>query len=280
MWSRFLDWALHSDGSSRTAALIRIGLVLLIWSRWAREVAPFMNPHPLRPPLALALYVSTALMLVGLWTRYSTAAVAAVTGAMYVYGVTHLESSAWRAHHTYLLVSAVVYCLLTPCGRSYSVDRWLAIRKALRLGKPIPPERGNLLGLRLMTLQLAAVYFFGAVDKTHWGFLNGARMEHILMNLYSGSTYPSWPGFHEICVALGIGTVVLEYALAFGLFFPGPRRILIPLGVLFHVALYFALPVSTFTMTMILLYLAYLDPDEAHRTLDEVQTPGEATAAA
>ena len=273
MWSSFLDWALRSEGSTRSAALIRIGLVLLVWSRWAMNVAPFAEPHPLKPLLAAVLYVTTGLMFVGLWTRYSAAAVAAVTAAMYVYGITHPFSSAWRSHHTYLLTIAIVYCALTPCGRSYSVDRWLAVRNARRAARPLPAERGNLLGLRLLTLQVAVVYFFAAFDKTHWGYLSGSRIEQILMNFYCGSTYPAWPGFHEVCVALGALTVVLEYALAFGLFFRGPRKLLLPLGVLFHVILYFALPVLTFSMTMILLYLAYLDPDEVHRVLDDVQSP-------
>ncbi len=130
MWSRFIDWAVNSDGSSRSSALIRVGLVLLIWSRWAREVAQFFNPHPLRPPLAIALYVSTGLMFVGLWTRLAVPAVAAVTGLMYAYGIVSPSTSGWRAHHTYLLVIAVVYCALTPCGRSYSVDRWLEVRRS------------------------------------------------------------------------------------------------------------------------------------------------------
>ncbi len=127
--------------------------------------------------------------------------------------------------------------------------------------------------MRLITLQLAVIYFFAAIDKTHWGYFNGARIEQVLMSYYFGSVYPGWPVFHEICILLGVFTVVLEYSLAIGLFFPRPRRILLPLGVLFHVGLYFATPVLTFTMTMILLYLAYLDPDDVHKAIDDIQAP-------
>lgn len=275
MWSRFIDWAANSEGSSRPAALIRIGLVLLIWARWAHDVALYNQPHPLKPVLAAALVISTGFMFVGLWTRFAVPAVAVVTGAMYGYGVLTPETSGWRAHHTYLLVIAVVYCALAHCGRSYSVDRWLEVRRSRRLGVVPPQELGNLLGMHLITLQLSAIYFFGAVDKTHWGFFNGSRVEAMLMTYYSGSVYPSWPGFHELCVLLGVFTVVLEYALAVGLFFPRARRILMPLGVLFHVGLYFTLPVTTFSMTMILLYLAYFDPDDAHRIVEGLQAHSE-----
>lgn len=273
MWSRFIDWAVNSEGSSRSAALIRIGLVLLIWSRWAQEVAPHYNPHPLRPLLAVAFATSTGFMLVGLWTRIAVPTVAVVTGLMYGYGIVSPETSGWRAHHTYLLVAAVVYCALTQCGRSYSVDRWLEVGRSRKLGIAPLPERSNLLGLRLITLQLSVVYFFAAIDKTHWGFLNGSRVEAMLMRFYSGSVFPEWPGFHEVCVILGVLTVVLEYSLAVGLFFPRARRVLLPLGILFHAGLYFAVPVMTFTMTTILLYLAYFDPDDVHRVIDELQEP-------
>lgn len=91
------------------------------------------------------------------------------------------------------------------------------------------------------------------------------------MRYHFGSVYPAWPGFHEICIALGVLTVVTEYALGIGLFFPAARRVLVPAGVLFHAGLDFAVPVQTFSMTMILLYLAYFDADEVHRVLDEAQ---------
>ena len=277
MWSRLWAWAVDSEGSSRSSALIRIGLAMLIWSRWAAESAPFYSPDAIRPLLALALYASSGLMFLGLWTGFAVPATAAVTAGMYAYGVhTH---HAWAAHHTYVLVFAIVYCALTPCGRSYSVDRWLAVRRARKLGLAPRPERGNLLGLRRMALQLAVMYFFTAADKTHWDYFSGARIEKLLMKYHFGSTYPDWPGFHELCVVLGVMTVVLEYSLAFGLFLPRARRILVPAGVLFHVGLYYALPVSTFSLTVILLYLAYFDPDAAHRTLDEIQASGEQPAA-
>lgn len=270
MWSRFLRWAADLEGSSRSSALIRIGLALLIWTRWAAEVAPFYNPQPARLILAPALYVATSLMLVGLWTRLAVPAVALITGTMYLYG-SLASTSAWAAHHTYLLVIATVYCALTPCGRSYSVDRWLAVRRARRLGLPIPPERGNLLGLRLIALQLSTIYFWGAVDKTHWGYFSGERIEQMLMLFYSGSDYPALPAFHAVCAALGTGTVVFEYWMAFGLFSAKLRPFLVPLGVLFHAALFAAVPVRTFSATVFLLYLAYFDADDIHAALDDVQ---------
>ncbi len=271
--NRLADWAFRTVGSSRPVALMRIGLAFLLWSRWADEVAPHYAPNLLRPPLAAAFIIATVLMAVGLWTRLAVAATAAVTFAMYFYGALRPAQSSWAGHHSYLLAAVVLLCVFTPCERSFSVDRWLAVRRARRSGAALPPESGNLFGQRLIAIQLSLVYFWGAVEKSHWGYLNGARMEQILMHVYFGSKYPEWPGFHEICVAAGIGTVLLEYALAFGLFFPRPRRWLLPLGALFHVMLYFTVPVSTFSATVILLYLAYLDPDEVHRRIDEVMAP-------
>lgn len=48
------------------------------------------------------------------------------------------------------------------------------------------------------------------------------------------------------------------------------RLPLILIGVVFHGCMYFVLPVLTFSITMILLNLAFLDPDEFHRGLDRL----------
>lgn len=211
-------------------------------------------------------------MLLGLWTRAAVPATAAVVGSMYLYGTLFPQANRWHAHHTYLLVAAVVYLTLTPSERSYSLDRWLSVRRARRLGIEPPEERGNLLGIRLIALQLAAIYFWGAFDKTNAGWLDGSRMEQIMMAKYTGSDYPSQPWFHATAVLAGLGTVIVEYVLSFGLFLRRARGVLMPIGALFHGALYFVLPVSTFSTTMLLLYLAYFDQDDVHRIIDEVQS--------
>ena len=79
---------------------------------------------------------------------------------------------------------------LTPCGRSLSVDRWLAMRAAERRGEAPPPELGPLYGQRLLAMQVSAVSLFAVWDKLTPGFLSGARLQHILLDRYGTSSTP------------------------------------------------------------------------------------------
>jgi hypothetical protein len=127
--------------------------------------------------------------------------------------------------------------------------------------------------MRLLALQLSAVYFWSAWQKTFANFFSGERIEQILMYLYIGSDYPTWPGFRPLVLAISWTTVILEFVLAFGLWMPRWRKFLLGLGCLFHLGLYYLLPVDTFSLTMCLLYLAYLDPADVHSTIDRVSAP-------
>jgi hypothetical protein len=170
----------------------------------------------------------------------------------------------------HLLASATLLAACTPCGRSYSIDRWRAVRAAAARGEAPPPEHGNLWGLRLMVLQMSAVYLFAAIDKTSLAFLSGARLEHLLLWQYWGSEPPRLPGLAALLALAAIGNVGLEYALAFGLPFARTRRWLILPGLALHAIFYLALPVATYSATVYVLYLAYLDADRVHATIDEL----------
>ncbi len=129
---------------------------------------------------------------------------------------------------------AVTLLALTPCGRSYSVDRYLAVVRAEKSNQPPPEERGNLLGLRLMVVQLTVLYFFSALDKTNFGFLSGARLEHIFLYYLFGFRLSRAAGFAWLAMLVAMVVVVLEYALAFGLPFERTRRYMLLPGLAFH----------------------------------------------
>ena len=79
-----------------------------------------------------------------------------------------------------------------------------------------------------------------------------------------------WPGFGALMTTLAVATVIIELALAVGMFFPRWHRWLIPLAVVFHGTLYFAVPVVTFTATMILLLLAFVPAERVHQAIDRL----------
>jgi len=272
--ARFVGWAVYSEGSSRSSALIRIGLAMLFWSRWAGELLAYMDQSPAGLFLTANFFVATALLFVGYQSRVAAVWAGAVGMAMYYYFGFQLGREPWTHHHTYLLAIAALLIALTPCGRSYSLDRYLAVVRAERAGLPPPAERGNLWGLRLIVVQLSVLYFFAAFDKSNHAFLSGARIEQIFLWYYAGSDYPAIPGFAWAATVVSLAVVALEYSLAFGLPFRRTRRYLVLPGLAFHAIIYVTLPVYTFSATMALLYLAYFDADDVDRIMTRLQGTG------
>lgn len=268
---RFASWAVDTYGSSRSSALIRIGIALLFWSRWAGELLLYMNQSVIGLALSLNFFVATSLLFIGYKSRLAALWTGAVGLVIYFYFGHALGREPWTHHHTYLLAITALLLTLTPCERSFSLDRYLAVLRAQRAGQAPPPERGNLWGLRLIALQLSVLYLFSAYDKTSFAFLSGARLEHIFLWFYAGSDYPDFPGLPALAMLAAIIVVIVEYALAFGLPFRPTRRYLVWIGLAFHAILYVTLPVYTFSATMMLLYLAYFDADDVDKVIRRVQ---------
>src|SRR5690606_28442556 len=136
------------------------GLALIIWSRWAPLLSPWADGRPSHVALGVAMLSGSLLMFAGLWTRWVVPFVAAtLLVQFYGFGV-YLREPGWDSHNTYLLVLMTALLATTPSGRSYSVDRLLAVRRARRDGLAEPEERGDLWGVRLFGLLVALVYFW------------------------------------------------------------------------------------------------------------------------
>jgi hypothetical protein len=74
--------------------------------------------------------------------------------------------------------------------------------------------------------------------------------------------------------ALAVTVVAVEYFLAFAIFVRRWQAFVLPMGLALHAAFYVLLPVNTYSATMMVLYLALLDPDAVHRFLDRIQGHG------
>lgn len=267
---RLAVWALFGEKSSRSSAIIRIGLAILAWSRFAEEMVFFRQTDTGDYVLAVNFFAATTLMALGIFSRFSTLWAGTTMLLMYYYAGFSNERE-WFWHHVYLLAFATILCAFTPCGKSYSIDRWLAVQRARRNNELPPPEAGNIWAVRLMAIQVSSVYLWSSFDKLNTGFLSGARMQHIFMSEYYGSTFPDIPGFEVLTLLIALSTVAIELVLGVGLFIRKLRPYLMPIGVTFHAILYLVLPVETFSATMWVLYLAYFDPDEVHAFIDSLQ---------
>ena len=267
---RSWNFMVHEEGSSRPAALIRMGLVLLVWTRYAEDFLLYKNLEPYYLLHGVSLFVASTLLFFGAFTRVAAIWTAATLVSFYYYMGYAKGIEPYTHHHTYVLAMTGVLLACSPCGRSYSLDRWRALARAKQRGEPPPSESGPQWALRLMALQVSLIYFWSGFDKCNPAFLSGERMEHYAMYLYLGSDYPKSALFHPLMVGLAWSTVFLEFALAFGLWWRRAQRFLIPFGMIFHAMLYVLLPVGTYSLNMWLLYLAFLDPDAVHRFIDKL----------
>lgn len=266
---RLYRWLFATEASTRSSALIRILLACIAWAAFGRHAFLHLDLSPLGLLRSTAFNVGASMMLFGIFSRLSTLVTASsVVWFVFIMGPRGFDD--FLHHNTRTLAVALLLASLLPSGRSYSVDRWLALRRAERRGEAPPEEKGNVWGLRLLALHVSSIYFYGVVSKCNVGFLSGARMEHYAMWFFFGSRYPTWPGFSALMTAGAIATVVFEAALAVGLFHRRARRYLVPPGLLMHGAFYWLLNVSTFSATMWTLYLAFYDPQEVHRVIERL----------
>ncbi len=246
------------EGPTHQIGLLRFALGAIVLAEYAGRHTAFRHHEPGELLFALTLVVSAACMAAGLLSRLSTAVCALCLVYGYHWVGVHLDQKEPFVHaHTYILMASVVFLALMPTGRSFSVDRWWALRRGRG-----PPQWGPLWPLALIRLQLALVYFWGAVDKTNIAFLSGSRLRQMYAFYYGSHEGVRLPGFDELMVLAGAGTVALEYGLAFGLWFAPARRWLVPAGILFHAAIYLSFPVGTFSITSCVLYLAFVRPEE------------------
>jgi uncharacterized membrane protein YphA (DoxX/SURF4 family) len=255
--------------------LLRFFWGLILWARWADELLPFRRLEWWYWVLSVLFFIGTTGMVIGLFSRLSSLLAGVVTLAM-VFVLGHkVGIEPWTHHHTTFLAVVTFILALTPCGKSFSLDRWIAIRRAEKTDQPWPKEWGNVWAVRLVALQLSAIYFWGAVDKVRWAYLGGDRVEQPLMYLYIGSDFPGeW--FHWLAIGTAFATVTLEFTLTVGLWI---RRVQLPLmvaGFIFHAGLYYFLPVTVFSIASMVAYLAYLHPDDVHRAFGRMLSRGPA----
>lgn len=252
---------LDEQGSTRPAAALRVGVVWVLWSRFAAELELFMDLRPERLALSISFYASTTLFLLGAWSRLSGLWVGATALTLHLGLGVAQGVEPYQHHHVVALVYGAALIALLPTGGSWSLDRWWAVRRAERAGQPPPAERGPTWARHLLSLHVVSIYAWGTVAKLSPAYLNGDRFTHYLMRLYLGSDLPSFPGFGALMVALAWSAILIEPMIALGLLWARTRWAALWLGLAFHGIIYWTLPVGTFSVTMGLFYLAFFPPD-------------------
>ncbi len=248
-----------------TMAIVRISTVAFIWCNWAMDFHLRMTfQDPLLLITATVFFTSTISVFFGLYTKLFKWLLFLVMSFIYFYLGFEYGYEPYTHHHRYILLFFTLIIALSTSERSLSIDAYLSRRfpnntRNFDFGYSWPRY--------LLCIQTSALYFWTAFDKTSHAFLSGEKMEQFLMYIYFGSDYPIFPFFHLLCQIFSILTVLLEYALVVLLWIPKFRAITILSAMIFHALLYFILPVGTFTLSMWLLYLTFINPNRTKEVL-------------
>lgn len=266
---RSITRVLDEVGCARVLGLMRIATALMLWARFGGKLCFDGSMSMLGVGISCGFFIGSTLMCIGLWTRLSTAVTAIVL--LYCHHIRGLVDSVpgWTNHNILLLILTVSLLALTPCGTTYSVDRWRALRRAAIANEAGPTELAPLWSLRLLALLLATVYFSTVYDKTTVAFLGGERLQAVFASHYTGSDYLEEP-WEVFCMLSAIMVYVIEASLIFGLAVPRLRGPLMFAGATMHLAFYNAFRIGAFSTNMIMLYFAWLPTAPIRRVIDEV----------
>ena len=259
---------LNIKASTRSSAVLRIGLVILAWSLFADRLIIFRTfQSPDWFILGILFFIFSGMLCIGWRTKFSNIVLALILNVMVFYLGVRDNYSPFTSFPGGLISMSIAWLCFLPSGKSFSLDRYIAKSKIKDQNNLFHKEIGQVWALNLLKFQVAVVYFFAAIDKSYLGF--NERLEQIFQKAYFGSYLP-WEGLRFIIFLISVFTVLILYLLTFGLFIKSWHRWLMPIGIIFHVFIYMLLPVKTFSLTMILLYISFLDPEDVHHFLKRI----------
>jgi hypothetical protein len=164
-----------------------------------------------------------------------------------------------------LMMITSFYLMLSPCGAAYSLD---SRRSARRRGTPAEPIVIPW-AQRLLQVQLCLIYFATAAFKcTGSSWLGGTAIHYILFNHEVGQFNLEWLAGYPLAINfLTLCGLLIEFALAFLLWFRPTRKWIAVLGVVLHAGIFPLVNVPLFGEQMTAFYLLFLEPDELNHLL-------------
>jgi hypothetical protein len=227
----------------------------------AAELAGPMRPSPLQwvqDPVSVRCFLASVagvalLFTVGWQTRIMS--ILLYLGILSIHNRLLLSVSGADV----LLVCTAFYMMLCPCGAAYSLD---ALGKASRRGGPAEPLIVAW-PQRLIQIQLTFVYFMTALLKaTGTTWIAGTALHYAL---HDGEFRRFTLGLTEyplLTNVLTVGALVLEFALAFLLWFRATRPFAICAGIALHVGILLTVNIPLFEELMISTYVCFLTAPE------------------
>ena len=271
MIAAFRRWAFAPVDTAPMAALrIACGLLVLGWTlAYLPDAQTFLADDGTQPahergtdgwwvvdlvsPYAtLALLALAAIALtVGWHTRLASVMVAVVLVAVQRRNPFVLNSG------DLLLREMAILIALMPAGERWSLDA---------RGKT--PEPRAPWALRLLQLQVSAVYLFSVVAKLHgdsWPNGSAVGMSLQLEDMQRIALPEAFATSVTVSALMTYGTLVLEGLLIFALWLPRARWVAIPSGIALHLGIDATMLIGWFSFTIIACYLAFVPAPQLER---------------
>jgi hypothetical protein len=163
------------------------------------------------------------------------------------------------------------HLMLCPSGAAYSLDARRRRMADRNVCPTIVPW-----GLRLLQVQVCVIYFQSCAVKCQGPtWFNGTAVHYVLFNDEFNYFALGWLGGYPLVVNfMTHGALLIEFALAFWLWFRPTRRWAILGGVLLHAGIRPMLNVPGFGEFMCATYLTFLDADEMAAVLGALDPSG------
>lgn len=204
------------------------------------------------------LLVSAVALLLGFHTRVAAVLVAFLLIVLQRRDVYVLNSG------DLLLRELAFYVALMPAGQLWSLDA--------RRQEPQPRAPW---GLRLLQLQVSAVYLFSVVAKLHGtSWQNGTAVgKAVQLDDLQRIPVPQWAATSvTLSALLTYGTLLAEGFLVFGLWRRSTRWYAMATGVAIHLGIEATLLIGWFSLTIICCYLAFVPAQNLHAVAARVRT--------
>lgn len=197
--------------------------------------------------------------MLGLWTRVATIAL-----AIGMISLHHRNPFILNGGDTLLRMSLITLAL-SPCGAAFSLDRLLRQRR----GQPVL-DHVSLWPQRLIQVQMTLVY-----GTTVWHKLNGVHWSDGTAAWYPGqllefNRFPT-PAFVDLPPFVQIatwGTLVIELALAYAVYWRPARRWILLGGLALHAVIEYRFNIPLFAFISVAQYLAHYDGEEVRTWLE------------
>jgi Vitamin K-dependent gamma-carboxylase len=152
------------------------------------------------------------------------------------------------------------YLMFCPCGAAYSLDALRAARKRGTAAEPLIAPWG----LRLLQMQVCLLYFQSSVLKCQGSTWREGTVVHYILFLREFRQFNmEWLAQFPLLInVLTHSALLIEFALAFWLWFRPTRRWAILCGLALHMGIRPVLNVPAFGEVLAATYLTFLAPDE------------------